>query len=330
MNFKQNGDKEKMQAKISLISIIYNVAPYLDDCIKSLVRQTYENLEIILVVGEKGDGKDDNCLEIAESYAVKDDRIKIVRCQAMGTGDARNKGLEAASGDYIAFVDGDDYVEEKFIEKLYENLNFHAADIAVCGKYSEYPGRTVADERHAVRDLSGEAACRMILEKNGFFFHCWDKLFKAELFKGLEFPTIGQLEDRYTVGKILTIAESVVYDTTPLYHYRVREDSISKTAVDSEMNTKADEIFCDMVIKRYPSLKGLCEEFLIYDHITCIQNMLLAGIYSKEKAESHRDYVKVHAGEVLKKDGLDRNTRIKIYLTIYCPGLLRLVTRKKS
>ena len=317
-----------MNPKISIISIIYKVAPYLDECIKSLLAQTYQNIEIILVVGEKSDGTDDNCLEIAEAYAFSDKRIKIVRCMAAGTGDARNKGLEAATGEYIAFVDGDDYVEEKYIEKLYENINFHGADISVCGKYSEYPDKSVADERHSVRDLSGEAACRMILEKNGFFFHCWDKLFKASLFEGKEFPTKGQLEDRYTIGKILTEVETVVYDSTPLYHYRVRADSVSKTAVDCEQNTKADESFCSCVELKYPALKDLCEEFLIYDHITCIQNMLLAGTYTKGAAAVHRNYVKAHAHSVLESESLEMNTRIKIYMTLYSPKLLKLVTRK--
>ena len=318
-----------MQAKISVISIIYKVEPYLKECIESLIRQSYRNIEIILVIGEKGDGTDDNCLEIAEAYAKEDDRIKIVRCAAAGTGDARNRGLAAVTGEFIAFVDGDDYVEEKFIEKLYENMDFHGAQISVCGKYSEYPDKSVADEPHSVKNLNGEAACRMILEKNGFFFHCWDKLFKAELFEGHEFPTEGQLEDRYTIGKILTEAESVVYDSSPLYHYRVRTDSVSKTDVDSEQNTKADEYFCSLVEKRYPSLRALCGEFLVYDHITCIQNMLMAGSYSKEKAAPHIRYVKTHAASVLAKEDLDRNTRIKIYLTIYCPRLLKLVTRRR-
>ncbi len=317
-----------MQAKISVIVIIYKVEPYLRECIESLIRQTYTNIEIILVVGEKGDGTDDKSLEIAEAYAAEDKRIKVISCEAAGTGDARNKGLAAVTGDFIAFVDGDDYVEEKFIEKLYENIDFHGAEISVCGKYSEYPDKSLADEGHSVRDLNGEAVCRMILEKNGFFFHCWDKLFKAELFEGHKFPTEGQLEDRYTIGRILSETESVVYDSTPLYHYRVRTDSISRTDVDSEQNTKADEYFCTLVEKRYPSLKALCGEFLIYDHITCIQNMLLAGTYSEAMAKAHRTYVKAHARSLLSKDNLDRNTRIKIYLTIYCPRLLKLVTRK--
>ena len=312
--------------KISVISIIYKVAPYVEECIKSLVSQTYPNLEIILVVGL---GKeDDGCLEIAQKYADEDERIKLVSCIAAGTGDARNRGLAVATGDYIGFVDGDDYIESSMYEKMYSLINFHNADIAVCGKYTEYPGKRVPDPQHSVQNLTGEGACRVVLEGSGFFFHCWDKLFKASLFEGLTFPIEGMLEDRYIVGRILARAISVVYDTTPLYHFRVRGDSVSHTAVSSEENTKADEIFADLVLSKYPNLKEQCEAFVVYDHITCIQNMLLDGTYSDKKAEPHRNYVRSHMRTLDENQYINRNTKIKIFLTLYCPKLLKFVTRK--
>ncbi|SFK95193.1 Glycosyl transferase family 2 [Lachnospiraceae bacterium KH1T2] len=315
--------------KISVISIIYQVVPYVEKCIQSLCAQTYENLEIVLVVGTDADGKDDGCLAIAESYAEKDERIKVVQILAAGTGDARNLGLAAAEGEYIAWVDGDDWAEPDMIEKLYDAINYSGADIAVCGKITEYPDRSVPDEQHSMRNLTGKDACKMILEGSGFFFHCWDKLFKASLFEGVPFPTEGQLEDRYVIGSILTNVDSVVYTTTPLYHFRKRNDSISHTAVSAEENTRADETFCEIVSEKYPELKPYCEVFLIYDHITCIQVQLLNDTYSRKNAEKHIKYVRKHARSVLEGDIANRNTKIKIRIVQAYPAALKLITRKQ-
>lgn len=314
--------------KISVISIIYKVAPYLEECLRSLVSQTYPNLEIILVVGQ---GKeDDGCTEIAERFAEEDERIKLVKCMAAGTGDARNRGLAVATGDFIGFVDGDDYIEKDMYEKLYSLISFHNADIAVCGKYTEYDDRQVADPQHSVQNLTGEGACRMILEGTGFFFHCWDKLFRAHMFEGITFPIVGQLEDRFIIGRIMARAISVVYDTTPLYHFRVHGDSVSHTQVNAEENTRADEIFVSIVESKYPSLKQQCEAFVVYDHITCLQHLIMNDEFTPAKAKKHIEFVRQRKKSLDENPYINRNTRIKIFLTLHFPKLLKYVTRKQG
>ncbi|MCR4908064.1 MAG: glycosyltransferase [Lachnospiraceae bacterium] len=307
--------------KISVISIIYKVEPFLRECIDSMINQTYPNLEIVLVVGTGGDGS----LDIAQEYVEKDERIKLVICEPKGTGDARNRGLETATGDYIGFVDGDDYASPEMFEKLFSLIKEHQADIAVCGKYSEYPDHSEPDPPGEILEMTSRDAFEMILKGTGFFFHCWDKLFKAELFDGVLFPTDRYLEDRYVVNLLLERSDRIVYDRTPLYHFRIRSDSLSRIDEMSEHNTAADEDFVAFVLERYPELASECEAFLMYDHITCIQNRLLHNTFTKEISSGHLDYIRSHRKSIWNNPCAGRRVKIKTLLSLYFrPGLKAL------
>ncbi len=319
--------------KISIISIIYDVEQFLPKAIESMVAQSYENIEIILVVGlGKKQTKD---LEICESYAKKDNRIKIVATPAKGTGDARNKGLDAVTGDYIGFIDGDDWAEPDMFEKLYVNLKQNDARISVCGKYSEYDDRSEPDFKSPLRVMDVADSFEMILRGTGFFFHCWDKLFEAQIFEGLRFPDDRYLEDRYVIDKAIARAERIVYDTTPLYHYRVRGNSLSRVRDMAEHNTEADTEFCRFACDKAERLGDLAEAFLLYDHLTCIQNYLL---YFKgqdtdtermrNKYKEHMEYIKEAGSRIKGNSEIGRSLRIKRYLALYAPGVLKAITKR--
>ena len=314
---------------ISVISIIYDVDTFLEQSIESMVNQTYRDLEIILVIGE---GKGDGCLDIAEKFAAKDDRIKIVSTPARGTGDARNQGLNAATGSYIGFVDGDDYAEPEMFEKMMKNLREHGADIAVCGKYSEYSDGSVADKREGLQEMTPAEAYEMIMRWTGFFFHCWDKLFKAEIFDGLRFPDDRYLEDRYVIDKAIGRASKIVYDPEALYHYRVRGDSLSRIRKMSEYNTDADTDFCEFVSGNCPELKNICRSFLMYDHITCIQNYLLyfRGEGSdSDMDERYRKHLKYVAEDSkIPNPEINGKMKLKIFLCLHMRSVLAAITRK--
>ncbi len=309
--------------KISVISIIYKVEPFLRECIESLVNQTYPNLEIVLVVGTGGD----RSLDIAQEYLEKDERIKLVMCEPRGAGDARNRGLATASGDYIGFVDGDDYASPEMFETLFSLLKEHDADLAVCGKYSEYPDHSEPDAPGETREMTSRDAFEMILTGTGFFFHCWDKLFKAELFDGVRFPTDRYLEDRYVVNLLLERADKIVYDRAPLYHFRIRSDSLSRIDEMSEYNTAADTEYAAFVLARYPDLADECEAFLMYDHITCVQNRLLHNTFSKEAAAEHLAFIRDHRKSFRKNPLSTWRVRVKAFLSLYFRPALKALTQ---
>ncbi|MBO5552124.1 MAG: glycosyltransferase family 2 protein [Lachnospiraceae bacterium] len=318
--------------KISIISIIYDVEKYLPRAIESMLAQTYVNLEIILVVGVK-EGKNTGDIAICEKYSAKDPRIKLVVTPAKGTGDARNQGLNAVTGEYIGFVDGDDWAEPDMFEKLYVNLVEHNAKISVCGKYSEYEDHSEPDPSSPIRDMDVKDAFEMILRGNGFFFHCWDKLFEASIFDGLRFPDDRYLEDRYVIDKALARAGRIVYDTSPLYHYRIRGNSLSRVKDMAEYNTDADTEFCDFACKKAPELRNLADSFLLYDHLTCIQNYLLYfkgqdtdNDRMRSRYKEHTEFVRSIGKSIRSNPEIGRSLRIKRLLALYAPGLLAYIT----
>ena len=119
---------------VSVIVPVYNVEKYLKKCVDSILSQSYQNIEVILI----NDGSLDGSGEICEAYAKKDERIKYITQNNSGLGKTRNRGIEEASGKYLLFVDSDDYIENTMIEKLYHNITESHADVASCGIYNVY------------------------------------------------------------------------------------------------------------------------------------------------------------------------------------------------
>ena len=168
--------RDVMEPLISVILPIYNMELYLERCLDSILGSSYHNLEIICVVG-KGDAE---CEKIADEYEAKDDRIKVIKSEPKGTADARNRGLDAVTGDHIAFVDGDDRIREDMIEVMIGAAKKNDADISVVGKYYLYENCTDGSEENTEQVLSVSDAFKVILYQEGFFLHLWDKLYKKE------------------------------------------------------------------------------------------------------------------------------------------------------
>ena len=212
---------------VSIIVPIYKVEPYLRRCLDSIVNQTYTNLEIILV----DDGSPDGCPQICDEYAAKDKRIVVIHKENGGLSDARNAGLDICKGEYISFVDSDDWVANVYIEILSKSITESKADIAICNfiktsqnydlnifNYQESQA-TILQPNQAIAKLwqSGEDA---------IFVTAWGKLFKTELYKAIRFPKGKIHEDEYTSYKVLHAAKTISFIDIPLYNYFQRQDSI--------------------------------------------------------------------------------------------------------
>ncbi|MCR5522214.1 MAG: glycosyltransferase [Clostridia bacterium] len=187
---------------ITVIVPVYKVEKYLRRCVDSILAQTYTNLEIILV----DDGSPDNCGKICDEYAENDSRIKVIHQKNGGLSAARNAGLDIATGDYIGFVDSDDYIERDMYESLYISATRNDADISSCNfiKVDENGNTVKTEKQPAFLILDNMKALEMLQSDYdlNFVIVC-NKLFKSHLFDNIRFPLNRYYEDNYVIHNLL-------------------------------------------------------------------------------------------------------------------------------
>jgi glycosyltransferase involved in cell wall biosynthesis len=216
---------------VSIIVPIYDVEKYISKCVDSILKQTYKDLEIILV----DDGSRDNCPKICDEYASNDNRIQVIHKKNGGLSDARNAGLNKANGKYVAFIDSDDYIHEQYIELLMDSMLRDNADIAVCGfekVYSYVPlGR---DQSYKTLEINTKTLTNIDAIKDIFssdthlYVMTWNKLYATNLFKNnnIMFPIDKIHEDNFTTYKLFYYSTLITFIDLPLYYYYQRNDSI--------------------------------------------------------------------------------------------------------
>ena len=209
---------------ISVIVPIYNVEKYLDRCVESIVNQTYKNLEIILV----DDGSPDNCGAMCDSWAEKDSRIKVIHKENGGLSDARNAGMDAATGDLMGFVDSDDYISPDMYQHLYENMLENNSDISACGVQivfeDDRPANLLTKDGNIV--LKTGEAMKAIIEETYLKQPVWYKLYKTKLIENIPFEKGKYHEDVFWSYQAIGKAKIVSVFDIPCYFYLQRDGSI--------------------------------------------------------------------------------------------------------
>lgn len=215
-----------MNEQISVIIPIYNVEKYLRRCIESIRNQSYNNLEIILV----DDESPDNCPNICDEYCELDERIKVIHQRNAGLSGARNAGIDIAKGEYLVFVDSDDFLAQDFIEVLYLAAKDTNSDIAMC-KY-EYVKGDVLTQSHKLGDnyvYSGIQMIENMYSPDGaFYVVAWNKLYRRTLFQRIRYPQGRIHEDEATTHQLYYAARQAVFVDRYLYGYFVGGESITR------------------------------------------------------------------------------------------------------
>ena len=253
---------------ISIIVPVYNVEKYLPKCIESICRQTYTDLEIILV----DDGSPDESGRICEEYAAKDKRIKVIHKQNGGLSDARNAGLDIAKGDYIQFVDSDDYIHPKMTEILYRNLTDYQADVSICNfvVQGEEAGPASMDKdsmEQTIECFEGREVMDQLQKKNTVTVIAWNKLYKASLFENLRYEKGRLHEDEYLIHHLLDRVNVSVYTDAELYYYVQHAGSITGK-VNSKRVKDAYEAYLErlafMKQKEYAYMELCTKKHILY------------------------------------------------------------------
>ncbi|SKB63960.1 Glycosyl transferase family 2 [Lachnospiraceae bacterium] len=206
-----------MSKKVSVIVPVYKTENYIVRCVESLIGQTYKDLEILLV----DDGSPDNAGKICDEYADKDARVKVIHQKNAGQSAARNNALKLATGDYFCFVDSDDYIASDMIEKLYRLTEDNSADIAMVD-YLTFTGEKAeaSGEKAEISFMNNMQMIRNIhTVKDELYVVMWGKLFKRELFNGIEFAEGRICEDLDVLYRLYDKAQKSVYSSEKLYYY---------------------------------------------------------------------------------------------------------------
>ena len=264
------------EKQISIIVPVYNVEPYLEKCVQSIMNQTFTDWELILVDDGSTDGSGKLCDTLQEKYA----GIKVIHQSNAGSTAARNAGLKCAAGQYIGFVDADDWIEPHMYECLWKYALGKNVDIVICGRYEDIGRESrernpkISEGYYGKDDLKRDVYPHMIIDGSldewGVFPVLWDKLWKRELVESAQFA----LDERITMGEdaacvypCILQAESIYVTHECLYHYRQTTGSMIKRASNREMWREKYRILHENVwdkLKSYPDSYGLKEQWFKY------------------------------------------------------------------
>ena len=274
---------------ISVVVPIYNVEEYMDRCIDSIVNSTYDNLEIILV----DDGSPDQCGRKCDDWAEKDDRIKVILKKNGGLSDARNAGIAIANGEYIGFVDSDDYIEPEIYEVLLKAIIQTKSDIGMCYALKEDEENKVnkCSKSREIIVLSSEEATIDLFVVNKYTRHAaWNKLYKKAIFEKERFPVGKLFEDAAIMYRIFDCIDQIVCVDSELYHYVKRTGSITN-------NEYCAQAILDRINNGYEAVEYFKSQIMLSDsaRLWCLRDFprLYDIAYKNEDRKTCKEIVKI-------------------------------------
>lgn len=315
-----------MRPEISIIVPVYNVEIYLEKCLNSIIGQSFTNYEIILV----NDGSTDNSGEICDEYCKKDERIRVINKDNGGLSSARNAGIKVAQGEFIGFVDSDDWIDKDMYKELYMLCTTRNSDISICKLGREINGKLVNDDEVCfIKEMNNIEGMRELFRGVLYRFSACNKLFKRSLFERIEFPEGRIHEDLATTYRLFAKANKAVYSNNIGYIYVKRENSILTTRFNEKRLDAFigwDEILAFMK-KRYPELT---EEFISCYVYGCVDNVYYILNQVKDKGDTRKymtylqQYVKRYYKQIITSSSISLKYKYTITLLNYFIGLLLL------
>ncbi|HWJ77145.1 MAG TPA: glycosyltransferase [Niallia sp.] len=283
--------------KISVIVPVYKVEKYLEQCIKSILNQSYQNLEIILI----NDGSPDQCGEICDEFSRMDERIKVIHKENGGLSDARNAGLDIASGDYIGFVDSDDWINKNMYDILINTAIKEGSDIVECKFMNVYDREDTFNKEDTgiIKTFSNVESLKNHFNSKYFYRCVWSKIYKKDLFKDLRFPQNRLAEDLFLTHELFFKAKKVSHINYTGYYYFIRPDSImgkndQKLTFDTlEGMMEQHKFICEKV----PELKKYVDKLYFNCLLKCI-----AFIEKNKKNRIAKRYKNIVVSELNRDD----------------------------
>ena len=323
-----------MESKITIIVPVYKVEPYIRRCVESIIGQTYRQIEVILV----DDGSPDNCGAICDEYARVDSRITVIHTENEGVYIARNKALDVATGDYLMFVDSDDWVEPDFCETALKLALENNVQMVAFMYNNVFEGRdnSITEKRPVVFRKTGcmeasEAVRHLILRDSPIASYLCNKLFKRSLFDGFRFPEGRVLQDQAATYLMMLRAGRIYVSDAVLYNYLQHPGSITDT---TSYSLKMYASLFAIWQERLPILRQYCLENVQHQMMQLADLSLKGLIFIRPDSESEqlrndmKGFLSTNKANLLRGGG-KRNTRVKLYLYYYCRPLLYIIMHLK-
>ena len=310
------------QPLVSVIVPVYGVERYLNRCVESIVKQTYRDLEIILV----DDGSRDDCPRMCDEWALKDTRIKVIHKPNGGLASARNAGLDVMTGDYVTFVDSDDWVEPNYVSCLHQWMAEHQADVTMCATEIDYDDGTVYMEPCNTPEgsHSGKEALHRFLYHQGFVGAVWGRMFDASLFageRGIRFHEGLNNEDYYVHVQVFPRISSMYVQHEHLYHYCRRAGSICTTTDISE-RTYDEERIADLCVEFLHSIGYSDSAAMDYFRMQGRADVLFALFQRHADARTLRTYgkrIRTFIRPVLRNASVSVARKMRLFALVNCP-----------
>lgn len=282
---------------VSVIVPVYKVEPYLESCFDSILCQSYKNFELIAV----DDGSPDKCGEICDEYARKDSRIKVIHQRNGGLSAARNAAIDIAIGDYLTFVDSDDFVFPEYLERLVSLCDKYDADMSVCGytrcAFSDTPNTMAYKQEGEKEEYFSEDRMKIFFSTKKINTVAWGKLYDRKIFDRLRYPVGKYNEDIFTTYLAVDLAKKIAVSDYIGYAYRQNENSIinevySKRKWDS---VEGSLIRAEFIKSHYPELKKYAEMEIVYNCNRILISMARSGVRDLSALNKMQELYRIYA-----------------------------------
>lgn len=290
---------------VSVILPVYGVEKYLSQCLETVCGQTYQNLEIIVV----DDESPDRCGEVADEFAKNDNRVKVLHIKNRGAAGARNVGLDASTGDYIMFVDSDDWLELNAVEAMMSYMQENDCEIVQCQYTDEYIDKSVCHTYHDREGLCSSAQFIEDMIEKWEYIVIWNKLYKREVMQDIRFVEGRCIDDEFYIYKVIMQAKKIALISDYLYHYRLRKSGAMGNS-QKEKQRLRDQV--DFITQRF---EPLCQAFpmlrqkLLAHMAEVLMSVMRNGAEYKDSYDYAKKQLKKYASETVLSTNISQNIK---------------------
>lgn len=300
--------------QVSVIIPVFNVEEYLCKCIDSVLEQTYENIEIILV----DDGSSDESPKICDEYGESNERIKVIHKPNGGLSEARNVGIEHSNGEFLTFVDSDDWLAPNMIERCIEAIDRYKADLCAVSFMCAYPNKMIPNPTSCSKPevyTTKEALSRYMFNTNIGVCVC-GSVYNAKLWDNVRHP-IGKLhEDQFTKYLLIDHARKSVFIPEPLYFYRQREGSIGHSSFSEQSYDLLEGVDTQYqyISDKYPEIEPEIAAACSFWYMVFVNMMLRSGYSDPEATDHCRQFARAHIVDVMRSSYFQLHRKMQILL----------------